>query len=36
MEVMNVIPDQCKYDLISLGEVMLRLGIGDGHILGLR
>jgi 2-dehydro-3-deoxygluconokinase len=23
---------QCKYDLIALGEIMLRLDPGEGHI----
>ncbi|WP_206811163.1 sugar kinase [Paradesulfitobacterium ferrireducens] len=37
MSVINVKPkDSCKYDCISLGEVMLRLDPGDGRIKNAR
>lgn len=32
MGVLNVKSDRCKYDLIALGEVMLRFDPGDGRI----
>ena len=33
MSVLNVKPkDQCKYDILSLGEIMLRLDPGDDRI----
>ncbi|MEN6407001.1 MAG: sugar kinase [Thermoguttaceae bacterium] len=32
MSVLNVRTDRCRYDLVSLGEVMLRLDPGDGRI----
>ena len=33
MSVLNIKPkDQCKYDILSLGEIMLRLDPGDSRI----
>src|SRR5436309_14971495 len=37
METLNVKPSAaCKYDLVSLGEIMLRLDPGDGRVRSAR
>ena len=33
MSVLDIKPaDQCRYDMIALGEIMLRLDPGDGRV----